>query len=41
VADTIDAGSIDTNNADRDAHLLSADFFDVENHREIHLKEQN
>ncbi|MEX2592580.1 MAG: YceI family protein [Anditalea sp.] len=31
----IDAGSIYTNNKDRDAHLKSADFFDVENHKEI------
>jgi polyisoprenoid-binding protein YceI len=28
---TIDLSSIDTNNADRDAHLRSQDFFDVEN----------
>jgi polyisoprenoid-binding protein YceI len=27
---TIDAGSIDTGNADRNGHLVSADFFDVE-----------
>lgn len=27
---TIDAASINTNNADRDTHLKSADFFDVE-----------
>ena len=27
---SIDAGTIDTRNADRDAHLKSADFFDVE-----------
>lgn len=27
---TIDAASIDTRNADRDTHLKSADFFDVE-----------
>jgi polyisoprenoid-binding protein YceI len=27
---TIDLSSIDTNNADRDAHVRSADFFDVE-----------
>jgi polyisoprenoid-binding protein YceI len=29
---TIDLSSIDTNNPDRDAHLRSADFFDVEHH---------
>jgi polyisoprenoid-binding protein YceI len=29
---TIDLSSIDTNNPDRDAHLRSADFFDVERH---------
>jgi polyisoprenoid-binding protein YceI len=28
----IDLSSIDTNSADRDAHLRSADFFDVEQH---------
>ena len=28
---TVQLASIDTNSADRDAHLLSADFFDVEN----------
>lgn len=32
---TIDAASIFTNNTDRDAHLQSADFFDVENHKEL------
>jgi polyisoprenoid-binding protein YceI len=32
---TIDATSIDTGVADRDAHLRSADFFDVETHPEI------
>jgi len=32
---TIDAGSIDTDNADRDRHLRSSDFFDVENHPTI------
>ena len=29
---TIDLSSIDTNSPDRDAHLRSADFFDVERH---------
>lgn len=29
---TIDAGSVNTRNADRDGHIRSADFFDVENH---------
>jgi polyisoprenoid-binding protein YceI len=29
---SIDAGSIDTNNDQRDAHIRSADFFEVENH---------
>ncbi len=32
VSATIDASSIDTNNAQRDGHIKSADFFDVENH---------
>lgn len=32
---TIDASSISTNDAQRDGHLKSADFFDVENHKEI------
>ena len=35
VALTIDARSIRTNNADRDGHLCSADFFDVERHPTI------
>jgi polyisoprenoid-binding protein YceI len=29
---TIDMTSVDTNNADRDTHLLSTDFFNVESH---------
>jgi polyisoprenoid-binding protein YceI len=32
---TIQADSIDTRNADRDAHLRSNDFFDMENHPKI------
>ena len=32
---TIDAGSINTNQAQRDAHVRSADFLDVENHPTI------
>jgi polyisoprenoid-binding protein YceI len=31
----IDPNSIDTNNDDRDKHMRSADFFDIENHGEI------
>jgi polyisoprenoid-binding protein YceI len=34
----IDASSIDTRNADRDAHLRSADFFDVETYPQITFK---
>lgn len=35
VTASVDAGSINTNNTDRDNHLKSADFFDVENHQEL------
>lgn len=31
----LNPASVDTGSADRDAHLKSADFFDVENHKEI------
>lgn len=34
----IDADSILTNSGDRDKHLKSADFFDVENHKELKFK---
>ena len=30
--------SVDTGNADRDAHLRTADFFGVEDHPEMHLR---
>ena len=32
---TADIDSIDTNNAQRDTHLKSADFFDAENHTQL------
>ncbi len=34
----IDAASINTDNAQRDAHLRSADFFDAENHPKLSFK---
>lgn len=34
----VDASSINTNSTDRDNHLKSADFFDVENHKELTFK---
>jgi polyisoprenoid-binding protein YceI len=35
---TLDASSIDTRDEKRDAHLRSADFFDVENHGKLTFK---
>ncbi|SDQ66887.1 YceI family protein [Flagellimonas zhangzhouensis] len=35
---TIDAGSVFTNNTDRDGHLKSADFFEVEKYPELTFK---
>jgi polyisoprenoid-binding protein YceI len=34
---TVEVGSVDTNEPQRDAHLLSADFFDSENHPQLHF----
>lgn len=35
---TIQADSIDTGNADRDGHLRSNDFFDMDNHKTIEFR---
>lgn len=35
IAVTVDLASVDTNNADRDNHLRTADFFDVEHHPKL------
>ena len=35
---TVDVGSVDTRNEDRDNHLRSADFFDAENHPKMTFK---
>jgi len=41
IAATIDAASISTNNDDRDGHLRSADFFNVENFPAIKIAGQS
>ncbi|MBK9270953.1 MAG: YceI family protein [Saprospiraceae bacterium] len=38
IAARVEASSINTNSEQRDGHLKSADFFDVENHRELKFK---
>ena len=38
VSATVDADSVFTNNDDRDKHLKSEDFFDVENHKTLHFE---
>lgn len=37
----VESGSIDTNNTDRDNHLKSADFFNVENHPALTFESTN
>jgi polyisoprenoid-binding protein YceI len=41
VTASIDATSIDTNNEQRDGHIRSADFFDVENHPQWTFRSTN
>ncbi|MFV2038941.1 MAG: YceI family protein [Acidimicrobiales bacterium] len=38
---TVDLSSVDTNNADRDAHLLSTDFFGIEAHPQMTFTSTN
>lgn len=38
---TVDTASVDTRNKDRDAHLVSADFFDVENFPNLTFRATN
>lgn len=38
---TIDAASINTNNADRDGHLRSADFFDAEKYPNLRIQSES
>ncbi|GHI00939.1 YceI family protein [Neobacillus kokaensis] len=38
---TVETASVDTRNKDRDGHLVSADFFDAENHPNMTFKATN